>query len=150
MSSHFEFARIVAAVNAQSGFVGDDHGVGNNAVLSGVALLHVNGKVYPVALHDDEYYSINELYIRDGKARLSRRAVGGVAYGARDLKDSVVEFNDMHSRNENGPMFLTNFHRMRLGTLMPVQLFTKEEVQDLLENSRKVYEAIAAKRSSVA
>lgn len=153
------YSVIVDGVNKSNGFIDDDHDPLNRAMLSGIALLHRNGDVTPVGLFDDEHFSLNEIYLKDGKVRLSRRSVGGLMFRdtkmvfggkvAVDLVESVVEYNSIHSTNEMGTSFLTNFYKMRLGRLVPVKLFEEGEIDELKAIAWKIDEARRTKLGSI-
>jgi len=157
--SNYDYAAIVNGITEAHGFIGDDSDPTTRAMLSGVALLHREGTVTPVALFDDESFTLNEVYLKDGKVRLSRRAVGSRMFRdskpvmggqvAVDLRESVVEYNATHATSEHGTAFLTNFYKMRLGQLVPVKLFEEGDVAEMTAVAFKIDEARRAKIGQV-
>ena len=147
-----DYAAIVAAVTKAHGFIHDDQDPTAKAGLTGIALLHNDGRIYPVGLFDDEYFTLREVYLKDGKVRLSRRSDFGLffrdhakeVFGGKvpvDLVESVREFNVDHTTNERqGTAFLTNFYKMRLGQLVPVKLFEEGEVEEMKAAAWKIDE----------
>ncbi|MNG47132.1 hypothetical protein D3C79_49990 [compost metagenome] len=153
--SNYDYAAIVKAVNEAHGFIGDDNDPITRAMVSGIALLHRDGVVTPVGLFDEEHFTLNEVYLKDGKVRLSRRSVGGLMFRDMkpvfgglvpvDLRESVVTYNTTHATNEHGTAFLTNFYKMRLGQLVPVKLFEEGEVAEMTAAAFIIDEARRAK-----
>ena len=151
--SNNDYAAIVEAVTKAHGFIFDDQDPYTKAGLTGIALLHFDGRIYPVGLFDEEHFTLREVYLDNGKVRLSRRSDFGLffreyskeVFGGKvpvDLVESVREFNSDHATNSiQGTAFLTNFYKMRLGQLVPVKLFEDGEVEEMKAVAWKIDEA---------
>lgn len=99
-SKGYSFAEVVAAVKAVNGLVMDDHraSIGGQLKLCGLATLDKDGVSTPIALIDDEYFSLNELYLDEaGLAHISTRAVAGVIHTPKSqnvtLEQGIAAYN---------------------------------------------------------
>lgn len=74
-----KYSEVLEAIKAHSGLVIDDHRSGCGTIrLCGIAALVLDDKCIPVALCDSRYFSLNRMYVEDGKAHVGRDSVGGV------------------------------------------------------------------------
>jgi len=96
----YGFAKVVEAVKAVKGVVKDDHrsSIGGTLKLCGVATLDKDGISIPIALIDDDYFSLNELYLdEDGVPHISTRAVAGVIHTPKSqnvtLEQGIASYN---------------------------------------------------------
>lgn len=94
------FTAVAKAVHAAKGVVQDDHraSIGGTLKLCGVATLDKDGSSIPVALIDDDYFSLNELYLDEaGVPHVSTRAVAGVIHTPKSqnvtLEQGIAAYN---------------------------------------------------------
>lgn len=97
------FEELVVAAKSVNGLVLDDHSAPNGRLqLCGLATLDKDGSSIPIALIEDDYFSVNEVYLdSQGCARISTRAVGGVVHTPKSqnvtLEEGIAAYND-HAR----------------------------------------------------
>lgn len=74
-----KYDEVLAAISANNGLVLNDHKSSVGTIRPwGIAALVLGDKCIPVALCDSKYFCLNLMYVEDGKAHVSRDAVGGV------------------------------------------------------------------------
>lgn len=126
------FAALIEAINATAGMIGDDHTRGGNIKVAGVALMTNGDQLIPVPLLDDAYFSLNELYMRDGKAAVTCASVGGVVHKNRDtLEQAVLKFNEEQAGAVFTPNFLVDVHLFNHGKLQKTNLVSEEKLVEL-------------------
>lgn len=88
---------VLAALKATNGAALDDHKAeGTTLQLAGVAALVKGEKIIPVALCNSRYFSVNLMYVEDGKAHIDRSSVGGAVMPMEhnmDVLEAVKAYN---------------------------------------------------------
>lgn len=99
MERYFEIGN---ALIKSEGVAWDDHNGGSEIKLKGVAALVIDDKAIPVGLHDSDYFSLNRLYLKDGKVHLSRESVGGTLFPVNfsDLWECIIDYNEKQITNK--------------------------------------------------
>lgn len=84
------------------GVVWDDHNGGSEGKLVGLAALVLDDKVVTVGLHKADFFSLNRVYLKDGKVHLSADSVGGTLFPTnfKDLWDCINDYNDKQINNK--------------------------------------------------
>lgn len=116
LNTQINFDVVVATTQAQLGLVADDHSDHRSLKLAGIAALTLGDSVIPVALIKSKAFSLNRLYLKDGKVRVSREAVGGAVIPMNfndDVKAAVDDYNDQVANS-----------RMEVGSLQQIQYFS--------------------------
>jgi len=104
----YGFAKVVEAVRSVNGLVMDDHraSIGGQLKLCGVATLDKDGISIPIALIDDDYFSLNEVYLDEaGVAHISTRAVAGVVHTPKSRNVTVEEGIAAYNKAMDGNRF---------------------------------------------
>jgi len=144
------FAALIEAINATAGMIGDDHTQGGHIKVAGIALMTKGEQLIPVPLFNDSHFSLNELYLRDGKAAVTCASVGGVISKQRDtLEQAVLKFNEVQAGGVFGPNFLTEVYMLHNGKLQKTNLVSEEKVVELkvrAKQARVEWEAARAAR----
>jgi len=98
MQRYFE---IQQALLASNGVIWDDHNGGFESKLAGLAALVNGDKVTAVGLHKSDYFSLNRVYLKDGKVHLGVESVGGVLFpiNHRDLWECINDYNEKQIGN---------------------------------------------------
>lgn len=98
MQRYFE---IQQALLASNGVIWDDHNGGFESKLAGLAALVNGDKVIAVGLHKSDYFSLNRVYLKDGKVHLGVESVGGVLFpiNHRDLWECINDYNEKQIGN---------------------------------------------------
>jgi len=126
------FAALIEAINATAGMIGDDHTQGNHIKVAGIALMTKGEQLIPVPLFDVSHFSLNELYLRDGKAAVTCASVGGVISKQRDtLEQAVLKFNEAQAGAVFTPNFLTDLYVLSNGKLQKTNLISEEKLVEL-------------------
>lgn len=84
------------------GVIWDDHNGGFESKLVGLAALVLGDKVVAVGLHKADFFSLNRVYLKDGKVHLSADSVGGTLFPVnfKDLWDCINDYNDKQVTNK--------------------------------------------------
>lgn len=84
------------------GVIWDDHNGGSESKLVGLAALVLGDKVVAVGLHKTDFFSLNRVYLKDGKVHLSADSVGGTLFPVnfKDLWDCINDYNDKQVTNK--------------------------------------------------
>jgi hypothetical protein len=107
--SHFnagQFDEIVAVVQAANGVVGDDHNCGTRTMtIAGLGIFRKPGvqKGIVVPLCSSKVgFCLNQMYLEDGQARVSRDSVGGLIETGKhaSLQAAVEAFNRDQEHNQ--------------------------------------------------
>lgn len=99
MERYFEVSN---ALIKSEGVIWDDHNGGFESKLIGLAALFNGKEVIPVGLHSGDYFSLNRVYLKDGKVHLSDESVAGVLFPVnfRDVWDCINDYNDKQAGNK--------------------------------------------------
>lgn len=84
------------------GVIWDDHNGGFESKLAGLAALVLGDKVVAVGLHKADFFSLNRVYLKDGKVHLSADSVGGTLFPVnfKDLWDCINDYNEKQVNNK--------------------------------------------------
>lgn len=100
MQQYFELSD---ALIKSGGVIWDDHNGGSEGKLFGLAALFTGKEVIPVALHKADYFSLNRVYLKDGKVHLSDESVAGTLFPvnfAGDVWDCINDYNEKQIGNK--------------------------------------------------
>jgi hypothetical protein len=99
MERYFEIAD---ALIKSGGVIWDDHNDGSEGKLIGMAALVKGDQVIPVGLHKADFFSLNRVYLEDGKVHLSRESVAGVLFPVhhRDIWECINDYNEKQVNNK--------------------------------------------------
>lgn len=99
MQQYFE---ISDALIKSEGVIWDDHNGGSESKLVGMAALFTGKEVIPVGLHSADFFSLNRVYLKDGKVHLSSESVAGVLFPVnhRDLWECINDYNEKQVGNK--------------------------------------------------
>lgn len=99
MERYFEISN---ALIKSEGAAWDDHNGGSEIKLKGMAALVIGDQAIPVGLHHGDYFSLNRVYLKDGKVHLSQESVGGTLFPANfsDLWECIIDYNEKQVGNK--------------------------------------------------
>lgn len=100
------FNALVEVLKQNNGRVVDDHQgrTEENYTLAGVAALVKGDRVRAVALCNSRYFSVNEMYLEDGKVHISRTSIGG-AVMPMDYNMDIVRAVEGYNTDQAGYPF---------------------------------------------
>jgi hypothetical protein len=100
MQQYFELSN---ALIKSGGVIWDDHNGGSEGKLFGLAALFTGKEVIPVGLHKADYFSLNRVYLKDGKVHLSDESVAGTLFPVNfdgDVWDCINDYNEKQAGNK--------------------------------------------------
>lgn len=100
MERYFEVSN---ALIKSGGVIWDDHNGGFESKLFGMAALFTGKEVIPVGLHKADYFSLNRVYMKDGKVHLSDESVAGTLFPVNfdgDVWDCINDYNEKQAGNK--------------------------------------------------
>lgn len=109
------FKAVAELIIANKGVVLDDDHGGTIIKLIGFAALVGDVKVTPVALLDEEFYSLRPLYIKEGQVRLGSESVAGILVPMHHNGD-IIKTIEAHNKHQAG-------NRYSCGTIEHVSTF---------------------------
>lgn len=137
MERYFEISN---ALIKSEGAAWDDHNGGSEIKLKGMAALVIGDQAIPVGLHHGDYFSLNRVYLKDGKVHLSQESVGGTLFPANfsDLWECIIDYNEKQVGNKFSCGTLENPMSLKP---VPVTVITMN-VEEF--NAKKHLRAVAA------
>ncbi|MNM08983.1 hypothetical protein D3C81_190630 [compost metagenome] len=98
-----KFEELVELVKQNFGRVIDDHQgrTEENYTVAGVGALVQGDRVRAVALCNSRYFSVNHMYVQDGKVHISRTSIGGAVMPMNhnmSISEAIEAYNEEQSK----------------------------------------------------
>jgi len=138
------YKEIEKALIESNGVIWDDHNGGYESKLMGCAALVAGDKIHAVGLHDADFFSLNRLYLKDGKVHLSTESVGGVLFPVnfKDVWDCINDYNEKQINNPFSCGTLENPMGLHPVPITVVTLSLDEWEERMKANGTTVEEAV--------